>query len=156
MKASFYTPAFHQVRSSSRAAFTLIEMMIVVGIISILLGMGVYYMSGSLDYAKDIKAQSDLSTISMQLKTYEMQNQFLPSAEQGLDALVNAPQSEPLPLRWHQLMTKLPNDPWGRSYLYRYPGIYNTNSFDVYTLGADGIESSDDIGNWDAKPTQNR
>lgn len=48
----------------------------------------------------------------------------------------------------------IPLDPWGREYVYRYPGTHNTNSFDLYSTGADGISKSsgddpDDINNWD-------
>jgi general secretion pathway protein G len=32
----------------------------------------------------------------------------------------------------------LSNDPWGRPYVYRSPGIDNPKSFDLYSLGRDG------------------
>lgn len=129
--------------------------MIVVGIIAILVGLGANYVRGSLEYAQQVKVKADVATLSTQLKTYQMQNQFLPSSDQGLQALVVQPQGDPQPQHWIQFMDKLPLDPWGHAYQYRNPGIFNTNSFDVYSLGPDGLDNTaDDIGNWDAAPTQ--
>ncbi len=39
-------------------------------------------------------------------------------------------------------------DPWGRPFYYRFPGIHNYTSYDLYSLGQDGLESRDDITNW--------
>jgi general secretion pathway protein G len=43
---------------------------------------------------------------------------------------------------------KIPLDPWKHPYQYRYPGTKNTDGYDVFSLGPDGVESGDDIGNW--------
>ena len=128
--------------------YTLVEIMLVLGIISVLLGAGIYYLTGSLDVAKERRVEADIVTITTQLKTYEMQNLFLPTSEQGLQALVTQPITEPIPRRWRQLLEKVPTDPWGIAYLYRYPGKKKSKGFDVYSLGPDRIESDDDIGNW--------
>jgi len=39
-------------------------------------------------------------------------------------------------------------DPWGNYYRYAYPGTHNKDTYDVWSLGPDGVESADDIGNW--------
>jgi general secretion pathway protein G len=77
-----------------------------------------------------------------------MLNLFMPTSEQGIQALVNAPQIEPLPRQWRQLLTQLPLDPWGTAYQYRNPGKRNPTGFDLFSHGPDKIESPDDIGNW--------
>ncbi|MGE9296680.1 MAG: type II secretion system protein GspG [Puniceicoccales bacterium] len=41
-----------------------------------------------------------------------------------------------------------PIDPWGNRYHYKYPGTHNKDGYDVWSLGPDGRESDDDIGNW--------
>lgn len=43
----------------------------------------------------------------------------------------------------------IPQDPYGRSYLYIVPGSYTAKPFEIYSLGADGKESQDDIVSWD-------
>ncbi len=100
------------------------------------------------DTAKEQRVQADITTITTELRTYEMEALFLPTNEQGLDALVHKPTAEPVPERWHQLTEGTPTDPWGMPYQYRYPGKYNTDGFDLYSLGPDRVESDDDIGNW--------
>lgn len=40
-------------------------------------------------------------------------------------------------------------DPWEQEYKYQYPGVRNPDSYDLWSLGPDGVESDDDIGNWD-------
>jgi type II secretion system protein G len=43
----------------------------------------------------------------------------------------------------------LMEDPWGRRYLYETPGTHNPASYDLWSMGADGISgTSDDVGNW--------
>ncbi len=131
------------------AGFTLIEIMLVVGIITVLMGAAIYYLSGNLDIAKEQRVRADIQAIAMQLKTYETLNLFLPSSEQGLKALVERPTTQPVPERWKQMFEKMPIDPWGHTYSYRSPGRKNAKGFDLFSLGADGTEGSeDDIGNW--------
>ena len=48
-------------------------------------------------------------------------------------------------------ISSVPLDPWGREYLYEFPPR-KSKKFDLYTLGADGMEGGSgddtDIGNW--------
>ncbi|MEM7386142.1 MAG: type II secretion system protein GspG [Verrucomicrobiota bacterium] len=53
-----------------------------------------------------------------------------------------------MPTRWKKMLEKVPLDLWRKPFQYRYPGIHNPDSFDVFSWGPDGIESEDDIGNW--------
>ncbi len=46
-------------------------------------------------------------------------------------------------------MKKTVQDPWERDYQYRQPGVHNPEGFDVWSLGPEGIQSVDDIGNWE-------
>lgn len=132
-----------------RAGYTLMEIMLVLAIISVLVGAGIYYLTGSLDVAKDQRVEVDIQTFTTQLGTYESQNLFLPTTAQGLKALIERPTSEPQPKRWRALLTKMPIDPWGSPYQYRYPGVKNPDRFDLYSWGRDRVESADDIGNWE-------
>ena len=134
--------------TKTRLGYTLIEIMLVLAIISVLVGAGIYFLTGNLDIAKEQRAASDIQTFTTQLKTYEMQNQFLPTSAQGLQALIIQPTSEPVPTRWRPLMEKLPTDPWGSAYQYRQPAQKSSKPFDLFSLGPDRTESKDDIGNW--------
>jgi len=75
-----------------------------------------------------------------------------PNTSQGLNALVTAPAGLTDPSRYQRggYLKKLPNDPWGRPYLYASPGTHG--EADVWTFGADGKEGGEgidaDIGSW--------
>lgn len=136
--------------NSPLQAFTLLEIMLVVTIISLLLASGFYFTKGQVGFAQDTRANGDIQSMSTQLKLYEGMNGFLPSTEQGLRALVERPDSSPKPRQWRQLMSKLPTDPWGNEYVYEAPGKHNPDGFDLYSVGKDHVASTaDDIGNWD-------
>ena len=129
------------------AAFTLLEIMLVVGIIVIILGVAVGKLGNTTGVAKDMRVRADIQSISTQLKLYESVNGFLPTTEQGLNALVTPPESDPKPTRWYQLFKELPQDPWGMSYIYASPGRKNPTGFDLYSAGPDRKpDTADD--NW--------
>lgn len=135
-------------RSIRSQAFTILEIMIVLAIMAVLAGAVIKGLWPMLVGSKIGRADTDIQTISSSLKMYEAQNYFLPTTEQGIQALVTAPTTDPIPKRWTQTMDQLPIDPWGMPYVYKTPGIHNPKSFDLYSLGEDRIESDDDIGNW--------
>jgi general secretion pathway protein G len=87
--------------------------------------------------AKEIAVTTDIQGIRTQLKLYESLNGFFPTTEQGLQALVTQPYTEPKPSRWMQLFKELPKDPWGTPYIYLHPGKKNPKSFDLYSAGKD-------------------
>lgn len=77
-----------------------------------------------------------------------------PTTAEGFGALLSCPTNIPSS-RWRgPYLDRPPIDPWGNSYVYRCPGIHNTNGYDLYSCGADGISKSggsdpDDINSWD-------
>lgn len=125
-------------------AYTLFEIMLVLGIISVLVGAAIYMLVGNIDVAKQQRVDADFQAISTQLKTYEMRNFIFPSSEQGLEALVKRPTIEPLPRKWSQLLSAVPLDPWGTPYQYRFPGQKNPTGFDLISFGPDRKEGGDD------------
>lgn len=140
--------ASHRRRRHREAGYTLLEIMLVVGIISILIGSAIYMLVGNIDVARQTRVDADFQAISTQLRTYETMNLRMPSTSQGLEALVKRPTSEPKPRRWVQLMERVPLDPWGEPYIYRNPGKLNPRGFDLISKGADRQEGGgDDITN---------
>jgi type II secretion system protein G len=78
-----------------------------------------------------------------------------PTTEEGLSALKKCP-TPALKGRWRGPYpddSKIPKDPWGRDYVYRYPGLHNTNGVDVYSLGPNGNGGEEAIGNWNPAPS---
>ena len=131
---------------------TLIELMVVVLIIGILAVAVVPQLMGRADDAKVTAARADVATIMQQLKLYRLDNGFYPSTDQGLQALLVRPTTNPQPMNWKQggYLERLPTDPWKRPYQYLNPGV--RGEIDVFSLGADGQKDGDgvnaDIGSW--------
>jgi general secretion pathway protein G len=133
---------------SRGAAFTLVEIVLVITIIAVLGAAAIYKIKGTVDVAKETRVESDIKNVITQIKTYEARNLQPPTTEQGLKALVEMPTVEPLPGKWTQLMEEIPKDPWSHELRYVYPAKRSTQDYDVFSLGKDGVESADDIGNW--------
>ena len=136
---------------TSQRAFTLIEIVIVLTIISVLAAGSIYLLKGNVDVAKETRVEGDIANIATQLQLYEARNLRLPTSEQGIVALVEKPTTEPLPERWTQLLEEPPKDPWGQPYMYRYPAQKSKKPYDLWSIGKDGQDGTeDDIGNWKA------
>ena len=130
--------------------FTLIELMVVLVIIGVLAALIVPNVLDRADDARVTAARTDITNIMQALKLYRLDNQRYPTAEQGLQSLINRPTAGPAPINWKLYLEKLPNDPWGRPYQYLNPGI--KGEIDVMSFGADGQSGGEgknaDIGSW--------
>ena len=129
--------------NNRRRGFTLVEIMLVVIIIGVLAAMTVPRLSGRTGQAQESVARADIDVgFAAALKLFEIDNGRVPTAEEGLAALLSAPASC---AHWQgpYLERKL-LDPWGQEYRYRFPGR-NGAAYDVFSMGADGIESGDDV-----------
>jgi general secretion pathway protein G len=131
--------------------FTLLEIIVVVAIIAILAAYIAPKVAGRVDDARISKAKSDIRVLESSLELYKLDNFVYPSADQGLDALVNKPAGENA-RNWREggYIKKLTKDPWGNEYRYLYPG--SNGEFDIFSLGEDaavgGEGEAADIGNW--------
>lgn len=136
-------------RNPANAAFTLLEIMLVVMIIALLAGSAIYLMRGNVDQAKIVRADADIQNVLTQLQMYEVQNGNFPSTQQGVQALYERPVGEPQPRKWRRLIENVPLDPWGAPYLLRNPATKSKASVDLYSAGPDRAPNTDDdIGNW--------
>ena len=137
-------------RSRRAKGFTLMEMLLVLGIIALLVGMGTFMMVDVLGDAEEGKAKADIQTLRANLIRYKTKGGLYPTTEQGLDSLVTKPSDGPQPRSYKSLMQKEALlDPWGNPYQYRRPGKQNPEEFDIFSMGKDGQEGTeDDIGNW--------
>jgi len=138
------------VNKQSRAGFTLVEVMVVVVILGILAVLIVPRVLGRTDEARIAAAKHDISAIMQSLKLYRLDNGRYPTNDQGLQALITRPQSQPVPTNWKPYLDKVPKDPWGNPYQYLNPGVHG--EVDVFSLGADGQPGGAgadlDIGSW--------
>ncbi len=113
-------------RLSTEDGFTLLEIMIVVTIIAILIGVVGANLFNALDKGKVTSARMQMKNFETAIMQYNNGNP--PTSEEGLQALVS-----------DGLIKRIPKDPWGKEYQYRYPGE-DGNSYEIYSFGADGRE----------------
>jgi len=124
--------------------FTLLEMVIVLGIIALILGGAISMMGKIGDGAKVTRVQGDFSSISSALKMYKVNNGTYPTQQQGLKALIEKPTTQPIPRGWTKLMEDMPKDPWNNDYGYLFPGRRDPSEFELISKGADMKEGGDD------------
>ena len=110
---------------------------------------------GRPEEAKRTKAAMQIKGLETALQLYKLDNGSYPSTEQGLEALVEPPETGKLPPKWRQggylEKSKVPKDPWGGDFVYLSPGIHS--DFDLISYGADGESGGEDknadINNWE-------
>jgi general secretion pathway protein G len=137
---------------SRSGGFTLLEIMIVVVILGVLAALIVPKVMSRPDEARQVAAKQDIASLMQALKLYRLDNFRYPATEQGLDALVKKPSTEPIPPNWKGggYLDRLPKDPWGSPYQYLSPGVHG--EIDVFSFGADqesgGEGDGADVGSW--------
>jgi general secretion pathway protein G len=120
--------------------FTLVELMVVIVIIGLLATVVVINVMPATDRAALTKAKADIATLEQGVEMYRLNKLQYPSAADGLQSVAR-----------EGFVKRLPNDPWGKPYLYAAPGR-DGRAFDIYSHGADGREGGEgedaDIGSW--------
>ena len=138
-----------------QGGFSLIEIMVVIVIIGLMVGVVGPALFGNIAEAQKERVKNDFASIKTALQTYKLDNYIFPTTDQGLEALVNRPDSDPTPRKWRDggYLERLPKDPWERPYIYLSPSD-NGKGFDIVSYGADGLQGGEgdaaDISFWDA------
>ncbi len=142
-----FTTPHRRVRGRTAAAFTLIELLLVMMIIAILATVVATRFTGTTEKARISKANADIQSYKTALRNYELDNGHFPTTDEGLNALVANPGNlEHWKTGGYLEETKVPLDPWGHAYIYRCPGS-NGRDFDVISTGPSGQEgNADNIG----------
>jgi len=129
---------------------TLLEMLVVLGIIAVVAALAAPRVLQYLGDARHETARVQLENINAALDLYRFDLGRYPTQQEGLTALIEDPGTDP---RWRgPYLNKREgiNDPWGERYQYRIPGRHG--EYDLYSLGADGVEGgedeNEDVTNW--------
>ncbi len=143
-------------RLCSDEGFTLLELMIVITIIGILSLIVVPRFMDIPQKTRVEAAKQQIAAFGLALDRYNLDNGVYPTTDQGLQALVQKPGTEPMPMNYNEggylKKKEVPKDPWGHEYIYRSPGE-SGNEYEIMSYGADGKEggegTSSDIKSWE-------
>lgn len=125
-----------QGRRDGEAGFTLIEMLVVITIIAMIMALVAPRVLNYLGESKIKAAKIQIESLGSALDLYYLDEGHYPTTSEGLTALVQRPENSPT---WNGPYLKggfVPNDPWGRSYVYRSPGEHGP--YDIVSYGPDG------------------
>jgi general secretion pathway protein G len=135
---------------SAEEGYTLMELLVVLAILGLLAAIATPMVLHYLDSAKVSTAKTEVSNLAAGLDLFKYDVGRYPTTEEGLQALVSAPEGAD---NWNgpyvKKSTKL-SDPWGHPYNYRFPG--NHAEFDLFSYGAHPDTTKNDekppIANW--------
>lgn len=136
-------------REPCQKGFTLIELLVVISIIAMLAALVGPRLFPKLGKGKQATAKAQIELLGQALDQFRLDTSKYPSSSEGLNALVSNPGAE----NWDgpYLKKGLPADPWGKVYVYQYPGSHG--EYDLYSLGRDGVQGGDgedrDISSWE-------
>jgi general secretion pathway protein G len=135
---------------SSEAGYTLMELLVVLAILGLLAAVATPMVLHYLDSAKVSTAKTEVSNLAAGLDLFKYDVGRYPTTQEGLGALVSAPEGVD---NWNGPYVKKTaklSDPWGRPYNYRYPGSHG--EFDLFSYGAHADTAKNDekpaIANW--------
>ncbi len=133
------------------SGFTLIELLIVMVIIGLLAAFVVPKLIGRVGESKLTAAKAQIELISTAIEIYKLDTGKYPSQETGLLSLNTKPDDVQNWKGPYMKKDKVPKDPWGADYMYRYPGTHG--DYDLVSYGADGSEGGSgdnkDIVSWE-------
>lgn len=138
-------------KSTPLRAFTLIEILVVIAIVGLLAGLFIANTEKIFGQSQESIARVFVrDAMKLPLMAYTRDLGSYPSTAEGLAALVTAPANAGERWRGPYIEgNKVPTDPWGEPYQYRYPGTRQKGSYDLFSKGPDKTEgTADDIGNW--------
>jgi len=125
-------------RIRQQRGFTLLELLVVLAILGLLIGLVAPAALRQLESSKEKIAHQSIERIAGVLDIYKLDVGVYPTTEQGLLALIERPSGV---ARWNGPYLKgenVPEDPWGRPFIYHNPSQRAGHDYDLYSLGRTG------------------
>lgn len=137
--------------SSRRGGFTLLEVMLVLGILVVLAMFVVPAVSGTGTRAKNDAARAQVGPSGSLAMAIQLFHQQIGHYPEKLVELVERPDDiDEDDDRWYKFLERSDFlDPWGNELIYRPEGEVNEDGYDLLSKGPDGKEDTeDDVGNF--------
>lgn len=132
-----------------KKGFTLIELLVVMAILAMLAALVGPRLFKNVGKGKQSAAKAQIELFNQALDSYRLDTGRYPSSSEGLNALSTNSGAQ----GWDgpYLRKGLPNDPWGKPYIYQNPGTHG--EYDLFSYGADGAQGGEgenkDVASWE-------
>jgi general secretion pathway protein G len=142
---------FRRPHLANDKGFTLVELLVVLVILGLLAALVGPQLFPKLGKGKQAAAKSQIELFEQALDQFRLDVGRYPTTQEGLNSLVTNPGID----KWEgpYLKKGLPNDPWGRPYIYSSPGTHNDDEYDIVSYGRDGSPGGEgedkDIVSWE-------
>ncbi|MHC4742962.1 MAG: type II secretion system major pseudopilin GspG [Planctomycetota bacterium] len=132
-------------KKQSRKAFTLVELLVVIVIISMLGAFVAPKVFKSIGKSKRDLARPRLALVEGALERFAIDCGRYPDDSEGLEVLIMPPDDETLEGKWDGPYCKRSHllDPWDTPIVYQAEGEFNMGSYDLISLGADKAEGGE-------------
>ena len=134
-------------RHRTRRAFTILELLIVIGILLALGGIVLYNLSGQSDKAYEGTQTVQMQAIKKAIMMFKNDVKRLPTQEEGVVVLWDkSVLDDDSAGRWAgpYLESAVPKDMWGHEWVYVFPAEGVAVGFDILSVGPDGQEGTED------------
>ena len=134
-------------RRTLERGFTLVEMLVVISIIALIMALVGPRVLNFLAESKVKAAKIQIASLESALDLYALDTGQYPSSSDGLDALMHRPGGVTSWSGPYLKGNEVPNDPWGKPYIYRSPGEHGP--YDIVSYGPKGQEGGTaEINSW--------
>ena len=135
-----------------RSAFTLLEILLVVGLLALLASFAIPALIGKSEEARVKLAQSAIGPngpIMQAIGLFKLDTGVFP---ESLNDLIEKPSDDKVASKWKSPYLQDRSgllDPWQNEYQYERDGKHNVNGVDLWSNGPDNVEGNDDdVKNW--------
>ncbi len=147
-----YAKTHKRLRTRRRRAFTLLEILLVVGLLALLAAFAIPNFVGAGESAKKKMVEAAIGPNGTIMQAIDMFKFNAGTYPEELKGLVEKPSDDEIAKKWTGPYLKDAGglkDPWDHDYQYQSPGQHNEGGVDLWSMGPDGRDGTDDdINNW--------
>ncbi|MFO0895777.1 MAG: type II secretion system major pseudopilin GspG [Phycisphaerales bacterium] len=129
------------------SGFTILELLIVIGILLAIGGLVLMNLVGASEKADKKLAMAQMQAFQKAIDQFRLDMKRLPTQEEGLKVLwTKEGMDETESAKWGgpYLQEPKPKDTWGNDWIYKNPAEIEGVEFDIISIGPDREEGSDD------------